>query len=78
MEGSCTIPKITKDLSQDSRPPGQDMNPGPSEYKARMLTTGLYVLLHLQHKVNINSVHIIIQSEPMTDVSTEYPVSLEP
>jgi hypothetical protein len=30
---------ITKRLSQDSRSPGRDLNPGPYEYKAGMLTT---------------------------------------
>jgi hypothetical protein len=29
----------TKNHSQDSRSPGRDLNPGPSEYKAGVLTT---------------------------------------
>jgi hypothetical protein len=28
-----------KELSQDSRSPGRDLNPGPPEYKAGVLTT---------------------------------------
>jgi hypothetical protein len=31
--------KTTRNLSQDSRSPGQDLNPGPPEYEARDLTT---------------------------------------
>jgi hypothetical protein len=31
--------KTTKNLSQDSRFSGRDLNPGPPEYKAGMLTT---------------------------------------
>jgi hypothetical protein len=31
--------KTTKDLSQDSRFPGRDLNPGPPEYEAVVLTT---------------------------------------
>jgi hypothetical protein len=31
--------KITKSLSQDSRSPGRDLNPGPLEYEAEVLTT---------------------------------------
>jgi hypothetical protein len=31
--------KTTKNLSQDSRSPGRDLNPGPPEYKAGVLTT---------------------------------------
>jgi hypothetical protein len=37
-----TIPglrKITKNLRQDSRSPGQDLNPGHPENEAGMLTT---------------------------------------
>jgi hypothetical protein len=31
--------KTTKNLSQDSRSPGRDLNPGPPEYEAGVLTT---------------------------------------
>jgi hypothetical protein len=31
--------QITKNLGQDSRPSGRDLNPGPPEYEAGMLTT---------------------------------------
>jgi hypothetical protein len=31
--------KLQKNLSQDSRPPSRDLNPGPLEYEAGMLTT---------------------------------------
>jgi hypothetical protein len=31
--------KTTKNLSQDSWSPGQELNPGPPEYKAGVLTT---------------------------------------
>jgi hypothetical protein len=31
----------SKNLSQDSRSPGQDLNPGPPEYGAGVLTTQL-------------------------------------
>jgi hypothetical protein len=30
--------KTTKNFSQDSRSPGREMNPGPLEYEAGMLT----------------------------------------
>jgi hypothetical protein len=33
------VRKTTKSLSQDSRSPGRDLNPGPAEYEARVLTT---------------------------------------
>jgi hypothetical protein len=32
------LKKTTKDLSQDSRSPDRDFNPGPPEYEAGMLT----------------------------------------
>jgi hypothetical protein len=31
--------KITKNLNQDSRSPGRDLNPGPPEYESGVLTT---------------------------------------
>jgi hypothetical protein len=31
------VRKTTKNLSQDNRSPGQDLNPGPSEYEAGVL-----------------------------------------
>jgi hypothetical protein len=31
--------KTTKNLSQGSRSPGRDLNPGPPEYEAGVLTT---------------------------------------
>jgi hypothetical protein len=31
--------KATKNLSQDSRSAGRDLNPGPPEYEARLSTT---------------------------------------
>jgi hypothetical protein len=31
--------KTTKNFSHDSRSPGRDLNPGPLEYKAEVLTT---------------------------------------
>jgi hypothetical protein len=31
----------TKDISQYSRPPGRDFNPGPPEFKTRVLTTAV-------------------------------------
>jgi hypothetical protein len=31
--------KTIKNLSQDSRSPGRDLNPGPPEYEAGVLTT---------------------------------------
>jgi hypothetical protein len=39
--GICTegLKKITKSLTQDIRSPGQDLNPGPAEYEARVLAT---------------------------------------
>jgi hypothetical protein len=33
------LKRTTKNLNQDSRSPGQDMNPEPPEYEAEMLTT---------------------------------------
>jgi hypothetical protein len=33
--------KTTKNLSWDSRSPGRDLNPGPLEYEAGVLTTRL-------------------------------------
>jgi hypothetical protein len=39
--GICVerLTKATKTLSQDSRPPGRDLNPGPPDYKAEVITT---------------------------------------
>jgi hypothetical protein len=31
--------KTTKNLTQDSRSPGRDLNPRPPEFEARLLTT---------------------------------------
>jgi hypothetical protein len=33
--------KTTKNLSQDNRTPGRNLNPGPSEYQTEVLTTRL-------------------------------------
>jgi hypothetical protein len=32
-----SLRKITKNLSQDSRSPGRDLNPGPPEYESEVL-----------------------------------------
>jgi hypothetical protein len=37
--------KTTKNLILDSRSPGRDLNPGPSEYEVGMLTTRLRCLV---------------------------------
>jgi hypothetical protein len=37
--------KTTKNLSQDSRSPGRDLDPGPPEYEAGVLTTRPLVLV---------------------------------
>jgi hypothetical protein len=39
--GICleVLRKNTKKLSQDNRPPGRDVNPRPTEYRAGILTT---------------------------------------
>jgi hypothetical protein len=37
--GICLgLRKTTKNLSQDSRTPGRDLNPGPPKYEARVQT----------------------------------------
>jgi len=36
------LEKTTKNLSQNSRSPGQDLNPGPFQYEAGVLSTRLW------------------------------------
>jgi hypothetical protein len=43
--------KTTKNLSQDSRSPGRDLNPRFSEYEARVLATRPSVLFEVEGRL---------------------------
>jgi hypothetical protein len=55
IQGICleVLRKTTKTLSQNSRSPGRDLNAGPPEYKAEMLTTRIrHSAINLEEFIN--------------------------
>jgi hypothetical protein len=70
MEG---LRKAAKTLSQDSRSPGRDLNPGPPEYKARISSLIKFILNEV---VNIvaKPVVIYVRSTGMSDVRNAYKI----